>query len=479
MLKHRHTDKLGIAAITLAVLITLLFMEGESLGLKTLQSSPGYASRLFDSSIVHEIDLELKANDWHSILEDPKAKEYVPVEVLIDGERISNVGLRVKGSNSLNQILKYGSKRFSLKIEFDHFEKGQSYHGLDKLSLNSSFQDNAYLKDVMAFDMMASMGVPAPLTSYAFIRVNGEDWGLFVAIEEIEDAFVLRNYGTNHGELYKPSYRRLDDDNSDIGLIYTGDEFRLYDNIFREAVFKANDADKKRLIKALKILSEGQDLERAVDIEAVLRYFVVQTFVVNLDSYLGRTGHNYFLYEKDGMISMLPWDYNLAFATYALGMTDPIDDSTLFVNYPIDTPAPFEVMVRRPLFFVLMQDRDNLVRYHQLYDEFLVDYLESGYFEDKVDTIAELISPYVERDPTKFASHDRFLLAVDTFKSFNLLRTRSVRGQLDGTIPATFRGQAENPDARIDASAISVPDMGCFADMRNLVNGLLPEERPR
>lgn len=476
MLKHRHTDKLGIAAIILAVIITLLFMTGESLGLKTLQSSPGYASRLFDTSIVHEIDLELKEADWHSILGDPRAKEYVPAEVLIDGERISNVGLRVKGSNSLNQILKYGSKRFSLKIEFDHYEKGQSYHGLDKLSLNSSFQDNAYLKDVMTFDMMASMGVPAPLTSYAFIRINGEDWGLFVAIEEIEDAFVLRNYGTNHGELYKPSYRRLDDDNSDIGLIYTGDEFWRYDNIFRESVFKANDADKKRLIKALQILSEGQDLERAVDIEAVLRYFVVQTFVVNLDSYLGRTGHNYFLYEKDGRISMLPWDYNLAFATYALGMTDPIDDSTLFVNYPIDTPAPFEVMVRRPLFFVLMQDRDNLVRYHQLYDEFLVDYLESGYFEDKVDTIAELISPYVERDPTKFASHDRFLLAVDTFKSFNLLRTQSVRGQLDGTIPATFRGQAENPDARIDASAISVPDMGCFADMRNLVNGLLPEE---
>ena len=154
-------------------------MTGESLGLKTLQSSPGYASRLFDTSIVHEIDLELKEADWHSILGDPRAKEYVPADALIDGERISNVGLRVKGSNSLNQILKYGSKRFSLKIEFDHYEKGQSYHGLDKLSLNSSFQDNAYLKDVMTFDMMASMGVPAPLTSYAFIRINGEDWGLF------------------------------------------------------------------------------------------------------------------------------------------------------------------------------------------------------------------------------------------------------------------------------------------------------------
>ena len=40
--------------------------------------------------------------------------------------------------------------------------------------------------------------------------------------------------------------------------------------------------------------------------DQVLRYFTVQVFVMNWDSYLGRTGHNYFLYEEDGVISMLP-----------------------------------------------------------------------------------------------------------------------------------------------------------------------------
>ena len=44
-----------------------------------------------------------------------------------------------------------------------------------------------------------------------------------------------------------------------------------------------------RLIGALKTLSEGTDLESAVNVDEVLRYFAVQVFVVNLDSYLGRT----------------------------------------------------------------------------------------------------------------------------------------------------------------------------------------------
>jgi hypothetical protein len=265
MLKHRHIDKICFVVTLLMVALIVLFVNAGSLGLRTYHSSPGYASRLFDMSYVHSIDLVLNEADWQGILENPRAKEYVHADVFIDGDAIFNVGLRVKGNNSLNQIHKYGSKRFSLKIEFDHYEKGQTYFGLDKLSLNTSFQDNAFLKDTMTYEMMREMKVPAPLTSHAFIRVNDRDWGLFVAIEEIEDAFIRRNYGMNRGELYKPKYRRLTDQNDDIALIYTGDEFWRYDNIFRHAVFKVNDADKTRLIDALKILAEGKNLEKALD----------------------------------------------------------------------------------------------------------------------------------------------------------------------------------------------------------------------
>lgn len=33
---------------------------------------------------------------------------------------------------------------------------------------------------------------------------DGEDWGLYLAVEGVEESFLLRNYGTDYGELYKP-----------------------------------------------------------------------------------------------------------------------------------------------------------------------------------------------------------------------------------------------------------------------------------
>ena len=124
-----------------------------------------------------------------------------------------------------------------------------------------------------------------------------------------------------------------------MALRYVGGGPERYPNIFDNAKFDVDEADQVRLIQALKTLASGEDLETAVNVDEVLRYFVVQVFVMNWDSYLGHTGHNYFLYEEDGVLSILPWDYNLAFGTYALGMTDPIRDPDVLLNWPINTPA--------------------------------------------------------------------------------------------------------------------------------------------
>ena len=186
-----------------------------------------------------------------------------------------------------------------------------------------------------------------------------------------------------------------------------------------------------------------------------------------MDSYLGRTGHNYFLYEEDGVISILPWDYNLAFATYSLGMPDPINDSTLYVNYPINTPASGQIMMKRPLYHNLMKNNQYFKQYHKYFDQFITEYFESGYFENFVKETTEIISPYVEKDPTAFCSHEDYLIAVDTIEKFCMLRAESVRGQLNGTIPATIKEQLEDKSNFVDASAIWLPDMGEIADLKD------------
>lgn len=464
MLKHPFIDKICIFITICMLLLTLLFMRAETLGIEKLTSDPGYVLRLFDSTRVHTVDIVTE--DWQQFLENAAEEKYQPATIIIDGEVFSNVGLRAKGNNSLRLTKDYGLQRYSLKIEFDHYEFS-GYYGLDKFSLDASFQDNSYMKNRIAYDMMEKMGVPTPLTSYAWVRVNGKDIGLFLAVEEPEEAFAERNFGSQHGKLYKPDYRFLSDENADVALRYTDDDFDSYDNIFRNAKFDISSADKKRLIRALKILSSGENLSTAVDIDSVLSYFAVQVFVVNMDSYLGKTGHNYFLYEKEGKILILPWDYNLAFATYSLGMPDPIDDAQLYVNYPINTPASGKIMRNRPLYHNLMKHREYFSRYHQYFDHLISDYFESGYFENFVDETHEMIGPYVRRDPTAFCSYEDYLLGKETLKQFCLLRAQSVRKQLEGKIPPTIKGQLADKSGFVDASSIRLPDMGELADLQN------------
>ena len=463
MINHRHADKICIAAMAAAVLLTVVLLCGEIFGITRASASPEYAGRLFDSGRVHTIDIRLE--DWEGFLQNAQKEEYVSCTLVIDGEEFSQVGLRAKGNNSLRLTGEYGLDRCSLKAEFDHFLEGGNYHGLDKFSLDASFQDNSYLKTFLVYDMMDFMEVPAPLCSYAQVTVNGEPWGLFLAVEEPEESFVQRCFGSLEGNLYKPDYRSLNAENADLALQYIDDDPESYPNIFDNAKLPVSEADKKRLIRSLKILSSGTDPAEAVNVEETLRYFTVQVFVMNWDSYLGHTGHNYYLYEKDGRISILPWDYNLAFGTYALGMTDPIRDPDILINYPVNTPAPGEIMRNRPLYHNLMKNNDYFARYHALFDGLLSGYFESGRFETVLRRTQRMIDPYVKQDPTAFCSYEDHLLAVDTLEEICLLRAESVRGQLDGTIPATIRGQQEQPDRKVDASHVRIADLGDFDDL--------------
>ena len=464
MLKAKNSDRISILVMVHALVETILFMNGASLGITPASAAPGYETRLFDSSRVHTIDILI--DDWDTFLETAPDEEYSVCTLVIDGEKFSNVGIRAKGNNSRRLTEKYGHDRYSLKVEFDHYTFG-NYYGLDKFSLDSSFQDNSYMKTWITYDMMEHMGVPTPLCSYTWVRVNGEDWGLFLAIEEPEESFAKRNFGADYGQLYKPDYKSLNDENADVHLRYTDDDIDSYDNIFRNAKFDISDADKQRVIDALKVLSSGVDLETAINVDEVLRYFTVQVFVVNMDSYLGKTGHNYFLYEEDGVLQILPWDYNLAFATYSLGMPDPINDSTLYVNYPINTPASGEIMRKRPLYHNLMKNNVYFAQYHEYFDYLIESYFESGYFEGFMDGTLKMIAPYVEKDPTAFCSYEDFLLGVETIEQFCLLRAESVRGQLNGTIPSTIAAQAKDTSSFVDASAVWLPDMGEIADLKD------------
>lgn len=201
MVTSKHISKICAVVIALMLVITFVFMNAEALGVKTGDKSIGYEERLFDRSRVHTIDIVM--DDWDELIENATSEEYYNCTVVIDGESYKNVAIRGKGNTSLSSVATMNSERYSFKIEFDHYQDGNSYHGLDKLCLNNLIQDNTYMKDYLAYVMMDEFGATSPLCSYAFITVNGEDWGLYLAVEGVEDSFLERNYDSE-GELYKP-----------------------------------------------------------------------------------------------------------------------------------------------------------------------------------------------------------------------------------------------------------------------------------
>ena len=460
MSTHKHIDRVCAAVLALTLILTVLFIQGKSLGLEAAPSALGYEERLFAAGQVHTIDLRME--DWEGFLETCTNEEYQLCSLTIDGEAVESAAIRAKGNTSLTSVAAYGNDRYSFKVEFDHYDGVSTYHGLDKLSLNNLIQDNTCMKDFLVYRLMAAFGAAAPLCSYVWLTVNGEPWGLYLAVEGIEDAFLERNYGNAGGNLYKPDSMSFGGGrgngggmgSSDVKLQYVDDDPDSYPNIFDNAKTAVTAADKTRLIAALKILGGEGNIEDAVDVEQVIRYLVVHGFVCNGDSYTGTMVHNYYLYEEDGLLSMLPWDYNLAFGGFQTA------DASGAVNEPIDTPVTGGSLEDRPMAAWIFRSEEHTALYHQYYGEFLSSLLESGWCDALIDETAAMIAPYIAEDPTKFCTEEEFETGVAALKDFCTRRTQSVRGQLDGSIPSTTQGQSENPSALVDCAGLDLSDMG-------------------
>nr|WP_315988987.1 CotH kinase family protein [Desulforamulus aquiferis] len=147
----------------------------------------------------------------------------------------------------------------------------------------------------------------------------------------------------NNEMFFKDKGGNMGASNSGGSLQYIDDKSSSYSSIFDNAVGKSEEADYQRVIMALKALSTGTDLEKHFDVDAILKYLAAHTIVVNLDSYSSSMAQNYYIYEKDGKITILPWDYNLAWGGFQSS------DAASVINFPIDTPVSGVEMADRPL----------------------------------------------------------------------------------------------------------------------------------
>ena len=560
MIRRKSTEVLAIVLVLVMLVVSCLMpCFAEAVGGVEQQ----YESTLFGTNLI-TVDIQMDADDWQDMLDNALSETYYAADVTINGQTFENVGIRPKGNTSLTQVASSDSDRYSFKIEFDHYQDGQTCWGLDKLVLNNLMSDATYLKEYFVYDMFAFLDMPASDYAMAEITVNGEPWGIYLALEGVEESFLTRNFGASPenmggggpggmmdkdedeiremmglskdeelpempemgempqmGEMPEPPDgaqmpgqppMASTDDTQDTGdtqpaqdtqpadtqndqtttdsqptdpsdntqtapadgqnregfphgggmggmssggsdLNYIDDDLDSYETIWEGEVTDTDDADHQRVVEALEKVSEG-DLS-GVDVDLMCKYMAVQTFVVNLDSLSGNMAHNYYLYEKDGQLALLPWDYNLAFGGFMSG------DASSTINFPIDTPVSSVSMEDRQIFAVILNDEDAL--YHSYLEKLCTEYVQGGQFELTYTMLRGLLDSRVateEHDPTAFYTADEYTEAVEMLKTVIERRAESILGQLDGTIPSTTDGQQADSSTLVDASDLDLSIMG-------------------
>lgn len=582
MITNKYMTRIASVIMAVAVLVCLV-ATGFSRQLQAVYGNSAvtmeYEEKLFDTEQIMDIDVLMNEKEWSEMLENAISEEYYSCDVVVNGKTFYSVGIRPKGNTSLSSIVNDpDTDRYSLKLEFDHYIEGQTCYGLDKLILNNNYADATNMKEAVVYDMYQYLGVDASLYNYAKICVNGEYWGVYLALEAVEDSFMLRNYGTEDGNLYKPESmgvgdgaeaekmeaahsldenakgqlqmpdfenteiaensedtvgknainpesgenqekdnkegqtlpdggmpdgeqfpangkmpdggqfpangerpdanqfpqngeapdtgdfqgngRRAMGDNGGADLNYSDDSLDSYSTIWDGEVNDSGKKDHKRVVEALKNISEGNELETYMDVDNILKYMAVHTFVVNDDSLSGTMVHNYYLYEYNGKLNILPWDYNLSFGGMSMGggMGKQSQGATSVINDAIDTP--FSIT---DFFDALLENEEYLSRYHEYLDELMEKYVNGGEFEKTYERIRSQINELVEDDPTAFYSYEEYDKAAKLLCEVVNLRAESVSGQLDGTIPSTDEGQQKDSSSLIDGSDIDLSIMGTFS----------------
>lgn len=493
MITSKKINMIIVIAVVFALIISIALVVygniyNENSDMKT---APEYATNIFGTDII-SIEIIADEAEWQEMLDNATSEQYIMADVVINGMKLENVGIRPKGNSSLTQVASSDSNRYSFRLQFDEYIKGQTCFGLDSFVVNNMLGDNTYMKEYVSYELMREIGVDAPYFSFADIKVNGEGWGLYLAVETYGDSYEARTFGTTGGMMYNVKSMDMGDNNNKgnempqgnvvppttvqgeqtersnfnfsgrMGnrggnggsLEYTTDEVSSYSAIFDNVVGKGDEGDFNRVITALEALSEGENLETYFDIDKILRYLAAHTIVVNLDSYSSSMAQNYYIYENNGKVTILPWDYNLAWGGFQSGSASSV------INFPIDSPVSGVEMSSRPLLEKLFSNTGYLERYHGYLQELMTNYFTDGKWNEKITQLDALISDYVKNDSTAFCTFEEYKTAVEAFKTLGNLRYESIQGQLDGTVPSTTAKQTANPDKLISARDLNLNSLG-------------------
>jgi spore coat protein H len=202
--------KRALAAVSLAVFCVALAQA------KPAKAKPGKEAKvkpaatgedLFTNTQVFQIQIEIPEpgmqtlrdfhwSGWGGGAGGGQKRPSVKGTVREGGKVYTDVAIHLKGAaGSFRDI----DSDPALTLNFDKYVKGQTFHGLQRISLNNSVQDRSFLSEQISRELFAAAGVPVPRASHAKVELNGRDLGLHVLVEAFNKLFLARHFQSASG----------------------------------------------------------------------------------------------------------------------------------------------------------------------------------------------------------------------------------------------------------------------------------------
>ena len=260
---------------------------------------PDLAGWMFEPDQVVRIELGIPQSSRDALAADPDEYTDGTFSLQTSGGTYGplNVGVRLKGGRGSFQTL---DGKAAFKVKFNHSVPGQRLLGLEKLTLNNMLQDGSMIAETLAYEAFRAAGVAAPRTGYAFVRVDGEDYGVYLNVETL-DQVSLRRWFDSTRHLYEGDY------GSDVSPGGAG----------AFEVDEGNEGDRSDLDALIAAANDEQGdwsegMEAVADLQQMTKMWAVEQYAGHWDGYAGAEGpawpNNYYLHsDASGRFRMLPW----------------------------------------------------------------------------------------------------------------------------------------------------------------------------
>ncbi|HMS61317.1 MAG TPA: CotH kinase family protein [Solirubrobacteraceae bacterium] len=339
------------------------------------------AAWLFEPGRVAEIDLGLSAEAREELEEEPD--EYVAGTFALrtPGGAYGpyTVGVRLKGSGSFRPL---GGKA-AFKVSFDHVVAGQRFLGLRRLTLNNMVQDPSMVREALAYEVFRDAGVPAPRTGHAYVRLNGEDYGVYLNVETLDDVALPRWFPTTR-HLYE-------------GPLYADVAPGMLEDFEVDEGSEHDRGDLEMLAAAAEATPFTDAMAAVADLGELTRMWAVERYVGHWDGYTREGGpNNYYLHsDATGRFSMLPWG----------------TDQTWSVR------LPFEQGPTGRLFTACLRATDCRARFREALIA-LPARVGALDLDARASSLAAALAPWQQLDPRREDSLDEITAGVAAVRAF-------------------------------------------------------------